>query len=70
MEQRLRELEIANAALTRSVEHLAISVKTLTDTVQDLRDTINKGRGAVWLFMLAAGGVGAAVTTLLRKFPG
>lgn len=73
-EDRVRELEaqvtnlrVDNAGLATSVEHLAGAVKTLTETVQDLRDTMNKGRGALWMAMLLAGGIGAALTTVLKR---
>jgi len=73
-EDRMRELEaqvtdlrIDNAGLATSVEHLAGAVKTLTETVQDLRDAMNKGRGALWMAMLLAGGIGAALTTVLKR---
>ena len=73
-EDRVRELEaqvtnlrVDNAELATSVEHLAGAVKTLTETVQDLRDTMNKGRGALWMAMLLAGGIGAALTTVLKR---
>lgn len=73
-EDRVRELEaqvtnlrVDNAGLATSVEHLAGAVKTLTETVQDLRDTMNKGRGALWMAMLLAGGIGAALTTVIKR---
>lgn len=73
-EDRVRELEaqvtnlrVDNAGLATSVEHLAGAVKTLTETVQELRDTMNKGRGALWMAMLLAGGIGAALTTVIKR---
>lgn len=76
-EDRVRELEaqvtnlrVDNAGLATSVEHLAGAVKTLTETVQDLRDTMNKGRGALWMAMLLAGGIGAAVATVIKRIFG
>lgn len=76
-EDRVRELEaqvtnlrVDNAGLATSVEHLAGAVKTLTETVQDLRDAMNKGRGALWMAMLLAGGIGAAVATIIKRIFG
>lgn len=73
-EDRVRELEaqvtnlrVDNAGLATSVEHLAGAVKTLTETVQELRDTMNKGRGALWMAMLLAGGIGGALTTVIKR---
>ena len=67
LEAQVTDLRIDNAGLATSVEHLAGAVKTLTETVQDLRDTMNKGRGALWMAMLLAGGIGAALTTVLKR---
>jgi hypothetical protein len=74
VEDRVRELErdisslrVANAELAKSVEHLSASVRALTDTVSTLRDTMNQGKGALWLGVLAAGSVGALITTVLKK---
>jgi NADPH-dependent curcumin reductase CurA len=70
MEDRVRSLEIANAKLATSVEHLSTTVTVLASTVQDLRDTMNQGRGALWLMMAAAGSVGAVIVTLAKKLLG
>jgi NADPH-dependent curcumin reductase CurA len=70
MEDRVRALEIANAQLATSVEHLSRTVDTLATTVQTLRDTMNQGRGALWLMMGAAGSLGAIVVTLAKKLMG
>lgn len=70
MEDRVRSLEIANAKLATSVEHLSTTVNVLATTVQDLRDTMNQGRGALWLMMAAAGSVGAVIVTLAKKLIG
>ena len=70
MEDRVRSLEIANAKLATSVEHLSTTVTVLASTVQDLRDTMNQGRGALWLMMAAAGALGAIVVTFAKKLLG
>jgi NADPH-dependent curcumin reductase CurA len=70
MEDRVRSLEIANAKLATSVEHLSQTVTVLASTVQDLRDTMNQGRGALWLMMAAAGSIGAIIVTLAKKVLG
>lgn len=70
LEAQVTNLRVNNAGLATSVEHLAGAVKTLTETVQDLRDTMNKGRGALWMAMLLAGGIGAAVATLIKRIFG
>lgn len=70
MEDRVRSLEIANAQLATSVEHLSKTVDALATTVQTLRDTMNQGRGALWMAMGAAGSVGAIVATFAKKLLG
>jgi NADPH-dependent curcumin reductase CurA len=70
MEDRVRSLEIANAKLATSVEHLSSTVTILASTVQDLRDTMNQGRGALWIMMAAAGSIGAIIVTLAKKVLG
>ena len=77
MEDRIRDLEkevgylrVDNATLGQSVELLSTNVKALTDVVQDLRDTMNKGRGALWAVCsgsAVAGGVVATVAELIFK---
>lgn len=67
VDDRVRQLEIANAQLATSVQHLAQSVTALNDTVQILRDTMNQGRGMMWLLMGASGALGAIVVTLMKK---
>lgn len=67
LEAQVTDLRINNAELAASLEHLAGAVKTLTVTVQELRDTMNKGRGALWMAMLLAGGIGAALTTVIKR---
>jgi NADPH-dependent curcumin reductase CurA len=69
-EDRVRQLEVANARLAVSVEHLAASVAALTTTVQVLRDTMNQGRGAMWLLMAASGAIGAVSVTIVKKLLG
>lgn len=66
LEREVGNLRVSNAALTTSLDHLAGAVETLTTTVQDLRDAMNQGRGALWFAMFVAGGAGAAAVTLLK----
>lgn len=67
LETEVTNLRISNATLSASVEHLATAVKSLTETVQILRDTLNQGRGALWLAMVTGGGIGALVAAFFRK---
>lgn len=70
LEREVGNLRVNNASLSKSVEHLAGAVETLTETVQDLRDTMNKGRGALWMAMFLAGSVGAAVAMFVKRIFG
>lgn len=67
LERNIKRIEIANASLATSVEHLSTSVRALTKTVEVLRDMMNQGRGALWLGVLAAGSVGAMMTALVKR---
>jgi hypothetical protein len=70
LEAHVTDVRIQNARLTESLEHLARSVTDLTEVVQQFRDTLNRGKGAVWLFGIlaaAAGGLISWATTLLFR---
>jgi hypothetical protein len=62
LENRMYQLHADNARLTESVEHLATAVTSLTDVVQEFRDTLNKGKGAIWLFGVLAAAVGGLIS--------
>jgi hypothetical protein len=63
---RLRALEIASATdratTSAAIDHLTEAVNSLTTTVQEFRDTLNKGKGAVWLFGILAASVGGIIS--------
>lgn len=67
-EERITQLEIENARLAVSLEHLTESVRELTKTVQDLRDTMNRGRGALWVVVGASTLMGGAISAGLTKW--
>lgn len=67
LEDEVTNLRVSNAQLSVAVEHLAAAVASLTTTVQVLRDTLNQGRGALWLAMILGGSVGAFLMLVLRK---
>lgn len=68
---RLRALEIAFAAeqarTTAAIEHLTEAVNELTKGVQEFRDTLNKGKGAVWLFGIVATAVGGIASWVMTR---
>lgn len=69
LSDRVRALEIASATdratTDAAIEHLTEAVKSLTTTVQEFRDTLNKGKGAVWLFGLLAVAFGSLVSWVM-----
>lgn len=67
-EARLTQLEIANAKLSTSLEHLTNSVNKLTEKVEDLNDSMNKGRGALWVIVGASTLAGGAISAALTKW--
>lgn len=77
MEDRIRALETQvgdlreqRATLASDVEHLTKAVNDLTKTVTELRDMLNKGKGAWLVLVLVAGAVGATVSTVFKKVLG
>lgn len=70
MEERLTQVRVANASLTTSVELLSEAVRELTKIVGDLRDTMNRGRGAVWAISGCAAVASSIVTLVAKKFVG
>lgn len=70
LEARVSDLRVDNARLSEAVDHLATAVGSLTQGVQEFRDTLNKGKGALWLFGVLAAAVGGlaswATTQLFR----
>lgn len=74
-EDRLSRLEnenqqraIDHARLSTSVEHLNESVRELTAKVGEFRDTMNKGRGAMWVVLGACTALGGLVSAAINKW--
>ena len=70
LEEQVTELRVSNATLAVSVEHLAESVRTLTEKVGNLNDTMNRGRGALWVIVGASSVAGAVLATTISSFFG
>lgn len=77
VEERIRRLEddvmdlrVQGAEFNGSITALKEAVDELKEVVQDLRDTMNQGRGAVWLFMSGAAALGALASLILKKIMG
>lgn len=70
LEEHVTNVRIENARLSGSIDHLSTAVGELTGVVQEFRDTLNKGKGAVWLFgavSVAIGGLVSWATTHLFR---
>ncbi|HEU4600509.1 MAG TPA: DUF1515 family protein [Steroidobacteraceae bacterium] len=70
LEVEVVELRVQNAEFSGSLTALKEAVSELKCVVQDLRDTMNKGRGAVWLFGIGAAALGGLVSAILKKLLG
>lgn len=70
LESDVSELRAQHAAMDAAVNHLVKAVDELRDVVQEFRDSLNQGRGAVWLFGVAAAAAGSLLSLILRKFLG
>lgn len=70
LEATVSDLRVENAELTSAVTHLAGSVKGLDETVQSLRDTMNRGRGALWGIGGLASVLGGAAAIAAEKLLG
>ena len=66
----ITDLRIHQNAEAVAVEHLATEIKSLSVTVGELRDVMNRGRGALWGIGAAAAGAGGLVSYIGHKFFG
>lgn len=58
-EREISDLKVNYAKLDASVGHFIKAVDKLTETVDELRDTMNRGRGVLWTISGGAGLIGA-----------
>ena len=70
LERDVTDLRISNAELSQSIIQLKDSVKELNGTVGSLRDTMNRGRGALWVIGSGAGVIGALASYTAGKLFG
>ena len=59
-------LKVSNAQLAVTVAGLSQQIQALQLTTSELTATLNRGRGALWGLMFAAGAVGSFVPTVLK----
>lgn len=67
LESGVTDLRVNAASVLTSVENLKEAVIELRQVVQELRDTMNKGRGVIWVFGSLSMVIGGAVEALARK---
>ena len=74
MDERLREVEgrvidlrIAHGEWTATLAHFRATVDKLEKTVNALDASMNRGRGALWFAMSAAGAFGALLSILAKR---
>lgn len=70
LEGEVSDLKVELAKATTALSTTNKQLESLVGITGELRDALNKGRGAMWLIVGAAGAFGAVVTTMLKKFLG
>lgn len=70
LEREVIDLRLANQSLSTNIQHLTKAVDSLAETVQGLRDTMNQGRGALWVAMTASGALGALAVVIGKRVLG
>jgi hypothetical protein len=70
LERDINALQISEAKMSVSVEHLASAVAKLDETVGGLRDSMNQGRGALWGISASAALLGGAAAVAAQKLFG
>lgn len=70
LETEVGNLRVQGAEFNSTLMNLKDAVTELREVVQELRDTMNKGRGAIWLFGLGAAGLGGLVSAIIKKAMG
>jgi chromosome segregation ATPase len=70
LEREVTDLRVANQSLSNNIAHLTKAVDSLTEVVQGLRDTMNQGRGALWLAMATSGVIGALAVVIGKRILG
>lgn len=69
MEQRVREIEIAQARMEVVVQQMGLVLADNTKAIRELTGVLNKGKGAMWVMAGAytlLGGVVAAIIAWIK----
>lgn len=67
LEETVATLREDNASLSTSVEHLSSSLEKLTLKLDELNNTMNRGRGALWVIAGACTLLGAGISAGINK---
>ena len=67
LERDVVALKVSNAELAGELKNLRGTVDKLETAVNNLTDTLNRGKGAMWGIMLIAGSLGASLTTIVAE---
>lgn len=67
LEEKVTQLRITQGEFATSARHITTAVEELRKLVADLNNTMNRGRGALWMAMTAAGAFGAVLTTVVKR---
>ncbi len=70
LERDVVALKVSNAELAGELRNLRGTVDKLDAAVNNLTETLNRGKGAMWGIMLIAGSLGASLTTIVKKLMG
>lgn len=70
LEETVSVLREDNASLSTSVAHLSASVEKLTGKLDELNNTMNRGRGALWVIIGASGVLGGLLSAGISKVAG
>jgi uncharacterized protein YlxW (UPF0749 family) len=67
LESEVSNLREENASLAASVRHLTESVDGLTTVLNEMKSTMDKGRGALWVIVAASTFLGGIISALVNK---
>lgn len=67
LETDVAELREQNAALAVSVRHLTESVDSLTVVLNEMKSTMDKGRGALWVIVAASTFLGGIISAVVNR---
>lgn len=67
LEEIVATLREDNASLSTSVSHLSATLEKLTLKLDELNNTMNRGRGALWVIVGASSVAGAILASMISS---